>query len=279
MPEAPEVESVVRALHPLVQGHRVRSVHIFHPIATKPQVPRHVIDLVEGQTIHRADRKGKYLILRLESGIVTVHFRLDGQIVWFKSAAELLQRANQGRDGVHVDVALELDEGVMGFADRRHFGRLHAWTCAQDYRGLAALGVDALSPGFTARRLTQLLSRSRRPLKEFLLDQTKIAGIGNMYSSESLWLARLHPRRRGNSLGSKEGRRLHKAIVSVLRRALECCMNPAPDFRNPAWWFQGLEEVLCVYGRKGLPCRRCGNPIRRIEQAGRSTYFCAPCQK
>jgi formamidopyrimidine-DNA glycosylase len=208
-----------------------------------------------------------------------MHFRLDGQLLWFSSAKKLLKRANQGENGVHVDVAFELDKGVLGFADRRHFGRVHAWESADRCPGLAALGIEALSRGFSIGRLHQVLAASKRPLKEFLLDQTHVAGIGNIYSCESLWHARLNPRRRANTLKREEARRLHKAIVSVLSRALECCLHPAPDFRDPEWWFQGLETILRAYGRERQPCRRCGAPIRRIAQGGRATYYCGRCQK
>src|SRR5207245_11271615 len=98
-------------------------------------------------------------------------------------------------------------------------------------------------------------------------------------SSEACWHARLDPRRRANQLNPREALRLHKAIVSVLARALECCLHPAPDFRDPAWWFQGLETILRAYGREGEPCHRCAAPIRRIAQGSRSTYWCARCQK
>jgi len=208
-----------------------------------------------------------------------MHFRLDGQLLWFSNDKELLRLANQGENGVHVDVAFELDKGVLGFADRRHFGRVHVWESANDCPGLRVMGIDTLSRDFTPSRFTQLLAGSKRPLKDFLLDQTHVAGIGNIYSCESLWHARLDPRRRANTLKPQEARRLHKAIVSVLSRALECCLHPAPDFRNPEWWFQGLENILRAYGREGKPCRRCGQPIRRIAQGGRSTYFCGRCQQ
>jgi formamidopyrimidine-DNA glycosylase len=141
------------------------------------------------------------------------------------------------------------------------------------------LGIDALSRDFTSVSFAQLLAASKRPLKDFLLDQSYIAGLGNIYACESLWHARLDPRRRANTLKPQEARRLHKAIVSVLVRALECCLLPAPDFRDPKWWFQGLENILRAYGREGEPCRRCGEPIRRIAQGGRSTYCCGRCQK
>src|SRR5438046_2986987 len=136
--------------------------------------------------------------------MLTMHFRLDGQLLWFANGEELLQRANQGEHGVHVDVALELDKGVLGFADRRHFGRVHAWTSADDCPGLSILGIDAFSRDFTSSRLIELLAASKRPLKGFLLDQSRVAGIGNIYSCESLWHARLEPRRRANTLQPQE---------------------------------------------------------------------------
>jgi formamidopyrimidine-DNA glycosylase len=279
MPELPEVEAVVRALRPLVQGRQIKCVHVLHAIATKPQAPARVARLAEGQRVRRVERRGKYIVLAFDLGLLTMHFRLDGQLLWFSDAKEFLKRANHGEDKVHVDVALELDKGVLGFADRRHFGRMHAWESAEKCHGLAGLGIDALSRELTPGRFSKLLAASKRPLKEFLLDQGHVAGIGNIYSCESLWQARLNPRRRANTLKGVEARRLHKAIVSVLKRALECCLHPAPDFRDPDWWFQGLEKILRAYGREGKPCRRCGEPIRRIAQGSRSTYCCGRCQK
>ena len=279
MPELPEVEAVVRTLRPLIEGRRIRCAHVLHAIATKPQSSQHVARFAEGQRIRAVERHGKYVLVTLERGLLTLHFRLDGQLLWFSSPKEFEAKANHGEDGVHVDVALDLDKDVLGFADRRHFGRVHAWESAKDSSGLSDLGADALSKKFTAAGLRDLLHRSKRPLKDFLLDQKNVAGIGNIYSCESLWHARLDPRRRAHTLTPSESRRLHKAIVSVLGRALECCLNPPPDFRDPEWWFQGLERILRAYQREGEPCRRCGEPIRRIEQGSRSTYFCGRCQK
>ena len=279
MPELPEVEAVAQSLRPLVERRRIRCVHILHAIATKPQSASQLARAAEGQRIRAVERKGKYLVLRLDTGLLTMHFRLDGQLIWFSSAKQMLNRANRPEGGVHVDVALELDKGVLGFADRRHFGRVHAWKSEEECPALARMGLDAMSRDFTLSRFGELLRASKRPLKEFLLDQTRVAGIGNIYSCESLWHARLDPRRRAHSVKPAEARRLHKAIVSVLSRALECCLHPAPDFRDPQWWFQGLERILRAYDREGKPCRRCGERIQRIAQGGRSTYFCARCQK
>src|SRR5919108_1828657 len=279
MPELPEVEAVVRTLRPLVQGQSIRCVHVFHPIAVKPQSAGRLAEHATGRRIESVERKGKYVLLMLERGLITLHFRLDGQLIWFADGRELVDRGNVAENGVHVDVAFELSKGVLGFADRRHFGRAHTWDSLEDSPGLASLGVDALSKDFSVAAFRDLLAASVRPLKDFLLDQTGVAGLGNIYSCESLWHARLDPRRRAKSLRPEKVKRLHKAIVSVLGRALECCLHPAPDFRDSQWWFQGLEKILRAYGREGEPCRRCGAEIQRIEQGGRSTYWCRRCQK
>jgi formamidopyrimidine-DNA glycosylase len=279
MPELPEVEAITRTVRPLVEHRRIRCVHVFHPIATKSQTPAHLARLAQDRRIQSVTRLGKYLLLHLDRGILTMHFRLDGRLLWFSSAKYLLRRANQAVEGVHVDVALELDKGVLGFADGRHFGRVYAYESAEACPALQNLGIDALSKDFTPRYFAKLVATSRHPLKEFLLDQSRVAGIGNIYSAESLWHARINPRRRADSLTTAEAHRLHKAIVSVLRRALECCLHPAPDFRDPKWWFQGIENILRVYHREGKSCRRCGAAIQRIAQGGRSTYCCVRCQK
>jgi formamidopyrimidine-DNA glycosylase len=127
MPELPEVEAVARTLRPLVERRRIRCVHVLHPIATKPQSPSHLARTAEGQRIQSVQRKGKYLWLQLEHGIVTLHFKLDGQLIWFPNAEKMLRVANEKETGVHVDVAFELEMGVLGFADGRHFGRVYVY--------------------------------------------------------------------------------------------------------------------------------------------------------
>jgi formamidopyrimidine-DNA glycosylase len=276
MPELPEVEAVARALRPLVVGQTIRRCRVIHPIAVRPSSGRGAkqaaaaMELaVRGQKIQAVERRGKYLILMLERGALVMHFRLDGQLIWFDS------REITG----HVDVAFEMNRGTLGFVDGRHFGRVQ-WTDAPEkLSGVRNMGIEPLSAEFTAARFSEMLKASRRPLKLFLLDQARIAGIGNIYSSEAMWRARISPRRLANRVNAAEARRLHKAIVDVLHRALECCSNPAPDFRDPNWWFQGLEKILRVYGREGKKCRTCREPVRRIEQGGRSTFFCARCQR
>jgi formamidopyrimidine-DNA glycosylase len=276
MPELPEVEAVARALRLLVEGRTIRRSRVIHPIAVRPSSGRGAKRAAaaiqragRGRKIRQVGRRGKYLILELDRGALVIHFRLDGRLVWFDS------RTTTG----HIDVALETNRGTLGFVDRRHFGRVEWSADFTRHPGIAKLGVDPLAPEFTSAKLRLMLGASHRPLKLFLLDQAKIAGLGNIYSSEALWRARIDPRRMADRLSPVEARRLHKAIVDVLHRALECCSNPAPDFRDPQWWFQGLESVLRVYGREGEKCRACRGPVKRIEQGGRSTYFCGQCQK
>jgi formamidopyrimidine-DNA glycosylase len=268
VPELPEVEAVARSLRPLVASRTIQRVRVLHAIAVKPQSAAHLKRAVEGQRVEAVERRGKYFLLRMDHGWVVLHFRLDGQLVWFDS----------GRVTGHIDVALEFSHGTLGFVDQRHFGRVQYLARVEDSGGISALGMDALSPAFTPRKLEELAAEARRPLKLFLLDQARIAGLGNIYSSESLWRARLDPRRHTNRLTAAELRRLHNSIVYVLRAALECCTHPAPNFRDAEWWFEGLERILRVYQLEGRPCRRCGKKIKRIEQGGRSTFFCPQCQ-
>src|SRR5215468_5992251 len=141
MPELPEVEAVGRTVRPLVRGKKIRAVHVFHPIVTKPQEPSDLARFASNQTIRQVSRHGKYLILELTKGIIVLHFRLDGQLVWFSSAKELLSKANKPPHNVHVDLAFELNDGVLAFADRRHFGRVHYFKSREACAGLQSLGV------------------------------------------------------------------------------------------------------------------------------------------
>ncbi len=281
MPELPEVEAIAASLRPHVVKRRIRSVEVFHPIAVLPQSPAYLSKVLTGHRIESVQRKGKYLFLVLDNGsAIEMHFRFDGHLILFRNAKEVAARVNKKEDDrVHVDVALELDKGVLGFADGRHLGRVHAWESLEACPPYNGLGIDALSPEFTASAFAQLISKSRRSLKEFLLDQSRIAGVGNIYSCEALWHARISPSRPANSLRPNECRNLYRAIVSILRRALQLCLDPAPDFTDAGWWFQGIEGILRVYQREGEPCNRDGHPIQRTTKGNRSTYFCAHCQK
>jgi formamidopyrimidine-DNA glycosylase len=294
MPELPEVEAVCRAVRPLVTGRRIRKCRVVHAIAVRPQSPAAFARAASGRIIRGVERRGKYLLFELDRGWLAAHFRLDGQLLWLPLNSESggTKRSAGGSQPPgampHACVLLTLVRrarapGVLGFVDPRHFGRIQYAASAAQLPGLRRLGIDPLSPQFTVAVLAALLRASRRPLKLLLMDQMRIAGLGNIYSSEALWRARLSPRRPSHHVHAREIRALHKAIVGILRAALECCLAPPPDFRDPQWWFQGLDRILRVYGREGAPCRRCGSAaprgIRRITQSGRSSFFCPHCQK
>jgi formamidopyrimidine-DNA glycosylase len=273
MPEAPEVEAVARALRPLVQEKQIRCVRVRHEVAVRPQAAEWMNRKVAGTRIQGVGRRGKYLLLILDRGCVAMHFKFDGQLLWFDVPEDALA------DEIHVDVAFETLDGALGFVDPRHLGRVQWLEKPEDSPGISALGIDAFSKLFTRPRFIEICHRRPRPLKILLTDQTRIAGIGNIYATESLWHAKISPWRASDKLTPDEYRTLHKAVVSVLARALECCLHPPPNFRNKEWWFTGLEKMLRAYGREGKPCRRCGGKIRRKEQGGRSTCFCPHCQR
>jgi formamidopyrimidine-DNA glycosylase len=269
MPEAPEVEAVVRALRPLVQGRTIRSARVVHRVGVGRQAPVTFARHVRGQRIESVSRRGKYLLLKLTRGTLLVHFKFDGKLLFFDDAPP--------RE-THVDVLLKLDRGTLAFVDQRHLGTMTWHLNADVVPALSKLGIDVLSRGFTRAELANKIGESKKPIKPVLMEQTRIAGIGNIYSSEILWRARIDPRRRADRFAARDWRRQHNAVVNVIRRAVECCSNPPPDFRDTEWWFTGLDKILRVYQREGEPCRRCGSAIRRIQQDGRSTYFCAHCQ-
>lgn len=276
MPELPEVEALAQTLQPFVVGQQICACRVIHSIAVRPssgrgadQAARALERRALGKRINAVERRGKYLLLRLNRGWLALHFRLSGKLLWFDS---------QKLTG-HVDVAFRFRGGTLGFVDPRHLGRVRGVDSLDEIAGIAAFGVDPLLSEFTPKLLGSILRASRRPLKIVLTNQEKIAGLGNIYSSEAMWQARLSPLRRSDRLQPIEVRRLHKAIVDVLRRAIECCLDPAPDLRDPNWWFAGVDPILRVYDREGEPCRRDRQAIRRMAQGGRSTFWCPHCQR
>jgi formamidopyrimidine-DNA glycosylase len=276
MPELPEVEAHAWTLSPFLVERKIVRSRVIHRIAVRPssgrgaeKAARAMQSQVRGERIDAVERRGKYLLLRLDHGWLALHFRLSGKVVCFASH----------RIPGHVDVAFEFQRGTLGFVDERHLGRVCWLESPEAIPGIRALGVDPLSADFTVERLATILRSTGRPLKIALLDQEKIAGLGNVYSSEAMWRAGLSPLRGADRLQAKELRRLHKAIVEVPGPAIECCLDPAPNLRDPKWWFASLDPILRVYDREGETCRRCGQRIRRTRQGGRSTFWCPHCQR
>lgn len=266
MPELPEVEAMARLVRPLVEGRRILDCRVIHAVVTAGGA--RALGQATGRKVVAIGRCGKYLLLQLDRGWLAFHFRLSGQIFWYR----------RERPPKHVDVALDFAQGSLGYADRRHLGRVRWLDRLEDLPGIARMGVEPLSPEFTPERLRKILRGSRRAVKLVLMDQEKIAGIGNVWASESLWRARIDPRRRADRLSEAETGRLARAVVGSLRRAIESCLDPAPDLRDLNWGFEGTGKILRVYDREGKRCPRCGAAIHRMRQGNRSTYFCPGCQ-
>ena len=273
MPELPEVETVRRRLAPVLEGATIERAEIVDPRLTRPVAPAIVADRLVGDTVATLDRRGKYLLWRLASGrTLVVHLRMTGS----------LRHAPAGGlpDDAYRRARVVLDTGAeVGYRDVRRFG---TWELLDDghLRPYLAsrLGPEPLAPSFTAARLARLLEGRRAPIKAFLLDQRRIAGVGNIYADEALWRARIHPRRTAGELGPDEVARLHRGIRAALRRGVELQGSTLRDYATPDGASGGMQREFHVYGRLGEPCDRCGTPIERIVVAGRGTWLCPRCQ-
>ena len=271
MPELPEVETIARRLRagcgaePSLVGRLIRSVEIRHPKPVAFPDPAAARERMRGRSIEDISRRGKFLVCRLSEGYLLIHLRMSGDLQLFPSAEQPRK---------HDHVVWRLDNGWdLRFHDPRRFGRI--WLVDRPEDVLAGLGPEPLEPGFAARRLEEMLGAKRRLLKPLLLDQSFIAGIGNIYADESLHRARLHPLRRSDSLSRDEVVRLRNGIRAALRVGI------AQDGASIDWVYRGgeFQNHFRAYGREGEPCGNCGSKIRRITVGQRSTYFCPKCQR
>jgi formamidopyrimidine-DNA glycosylase len=299
MPELPEVETIVRRLAPRLRGRTVVRAEVRRANAVRG-TPRRFERAVTGATIESVERRGKFLVFRLADGRVWwSHLRMTGQ--WRvdrprrHAKRRVRARGGWGRESVregtatrvddpYVRAVFELDDGsTLSFVDVRTLGEMEVVPAREWVRREAAMGLEPLSEEFTPEALAERLAASRRPVKEFLLDQTKVAGLGNIYAVEALWRARISPRRRARSVGPVRAGRLHRAIVDVLRQAVEkagtSLGETSQDYVDSEGVPGSFQGFLDVYDREGEPCRRCRTPIRRIVQGQRSTYYCPGCQR
>jgi formamidopyrimidine-DNA glycosylase len=274
MPELPEVETIRRRLAPVLEGATIEAAEIVDPRLTRPVDPLLVADTLVGEQIVSLGRRGKYLLWRLESGrTLVVHLRMTGS----------LRHAPPGGDlpeDPYRRATLLLDTGArVGYRDVRRFG---TWELLDEgHLGpylATRLGPEPLSASFGAARLASLTAGRRAPIKAFLLDQRRIAGVGNIYADEALWRARIHPLRPAGALDRGEIARLHRALRAALRRGLELQGSTLRDYVTPDGDGGGMQHEFHVYGRLGEPCDRCGRPIERIVVAGRGTWLCPSCQ-
>lgn len=268
MPELPEVETVARQLAPRVEGRRVRRLRILDPRLRNGRTPR-----VAGRKIRSVTRSGKRVLIEFGhapgggSGLwLAVHLRMTGRLL-------VAQRGAAAQE--HLRARFDLDRGALLFVDTRRFGTFDWY---RDRGDSAPAGIDPLSPELTPPRLEGLLRGSTQNLKAWLLRQDRLVGLGNIYASEILHRARLSPLREAGSLDSGEVRRLHAATRGILQRAIRNCGTTFSDFVDARGVSGSYQQYLAVYDRGGEGCRRCREPVERIVQQQRSTFYCPVCQ-
>lgn len=278
MPELPEVETVRRGLDRFVVGRRVNAVEVGRERTVRRTSREAVVAGLTGAVVTAANRRGKYLLLPLDTGDeVMIHLRMSGQLLVAPSGSDR---------PAHTHVVAHLDDGnEMWFVDPRTFGEVVVFdpTNAQvEVPDVASLGPDPISDGITLRSFRSIVRSRSRSLKPLLLDQRVIAGIGNIYADEILHAARLRPDRRSDSLTPAAERRLHEAIGTVLSAAIDAGGSTLSDAQYVDLFGSGgtYQECHAVYGRTGERCGSCGvGRVRRISMAQRSTHYCAVCQR
>jgi formamidopyrimidine-DNA glycosylase len=273
MPELPEVESVRRQLEPALVGRRFEQVRIDDARLVRPFDPAEVAAELQGERVEALERRGKYLVVRFESGrVLLIHLRMTGSLLHAPGGS--LQ------DDPHRRAVVTLDDGSdLAYRDVRRFG---TWLLlepgeSEPYLG-ARVGDEPLDASFTAARLGERLAGRRIALKAALLDQRTVAGIGNIYADEALWRARLSPVRPASGLDRPELRRLHRGIRAALEQGLARQGSTLRDYRLPDGSGGSMQDEFRVYGRRDEPCDRCGTLIARTQVAGRTTWFCPTCQ-
>jgi len=272
MPELPEVETIRRTLAEHVSGRTIKAVELYWPDAVVSWGNLGFTEIVSGRMIEGLGRRGKYLLFGLSGGWTLVaHMRMTGRLLYYKQA-ELPAK--------HTHVLFRLDQGELHFNDVRKFGRLVAVPTSEHLLlpSLAKLGPEPLESVFTPEVFSQRLGTQKRPIKSALLDQEVVAGLGNIYADEALFLAHVNPWRPGHSLNEREIQALHGAIVKVLRAGIAAQGTSFRDYRDANGEKGAFQEQLYVYGRAGKPCRDCGRPLEKGRLGGRTTVFCPRCQ-
>jgi formamidopyrimidine-DNA glycosylase len=270
MPELPEVETIRRHLAPHVEGRTLRALEILDERWSRPLAGRALADALEGRTIERLGRRGKYLVWELAGeAYLLQHLRMTGTLLLDPVGAPPYTR-----------VWLRLDDHDLAYTDPRRFGtgELALGEDALEAFFAARLGLEPFDEGFTAAHLHALARTSRAPVKAFLLDQKRIAGVGNIYADEALFRARIHPLRPANRLTRPQAEALREGVIASLSAGIAAKGASIDDFRDP-YGVQGtFQDQFLVHLREGEPCPRCGGSVRKLRAAGRGTYVCERCQ-
>ena len=270
MPELPEVETIVRGLEPRLVGRSIRRVRTVRPDVLR-QPPREFSAELRGRIIESVSRRGKNVVIALAGGrILVVNLGMTGRLFLTSTASR----------ATHPAVRFTLDLGrALVFDDVRRFGSLEVLDHDEWARRSRDLGPEPLSAGYTATRLFADLSRSSSPIRSWLLDQRRVAGVGNIYANEALHLAGIHPYRPASSVSEAEARALHRAMRRVLRQAIRNRGTTLRDYRDASGSPGENAMALRVYGRAGEPCFNCPSRIRRLVFGNRSAFYCPRCQQ
>ena len=273
MPEMPEVETIARKLRSTVVGKSIAEVWLSGLPLRRPLDPTLTRRLV-GRTIRKIHRRGKYIVAELEPRLFwLIHLGMSGRVFYFPMVTEKPKHT-------HAVVRFS-DSSELQYRDPRRFGlvAIHEVAHLRNVPELASLGMDPLDPGFTAAWLGPMLRRSRADIKSFLLDQSKIAGLGNIYVCEALHQAGIRPRRRCFTLTRAEASALVQAIREVIVSAVRNRGTSFSDFMDPDREPGANQHFLCVFQMDGEKCRRCRSIIRRLRQGNRSSFYCPRCQR
>jgi formamidopyrimidine-DNA glycosylase len=271
VPELPEVETIRRQLAPLVEGRVVARLEIADPRWCLPLAPEAVVDAVQGRRVERLARRGKYLVWELEDdAFLLMHLRMTGTLLY-----------DPPPDTPYERVRWDLDDGhVLRFCDPRRFGtgELALGTAARDAFFAARLGLEPLDGELTGAALRHMASGRSAPVKAFLLDQRRIAGVGNIYADEALFRARVHPLRAAGKLTGAQWDAVAQGVREALTAGLAAGGATIDDFRHADGVRGSFQDEFLVHRRRGEPCPRCGTAVVKFVAAGRGTYACERCQ-
>lgn len=275
MPELPEVETVRKGLEQLVLGKTILKVEVFWPrIIEMPEVSLFVESLI-GQTFEAFDRRGKFLIFKLSQFDLVSHLRMEGKYEFFAPEQEVIVTK-------HTHVIFHFTDGSqLQYRDVRKFGRMALVDKDQshEYKGIKQLGPEPLSTSFKLSEFEKALSTKQMAIKPLLLNQKIVVGLGNIYVDETLWYAKVHPKRPANSLTKAEIALIHEGTIHVLGRAVEAGGTTIRSYANALGEAGEFQVSLVVYDQTGKPCPRCQTPIEKIKVAQRGTHFCPTCQQ
>lgn len=279
MPELPEVETVRLGLNQITSSYAPQITDVVVLLESTIASGEFFIDHLRGQYLQSWQRRGKYLLCSLSGGgHLGVHLRMTGRLLWLDRSQP------QGKSiGKHTRVRLFLDhDRELRFDDQRTFGKMwfvpQGVAISQVITGLQGMGAEPLSADFTPDYLAQKLRTSNRSIKTLLLDQTVVAGIGNIYADEALFLARIHPRTQGKNLDLEQIEVLQRSIVAVLETGLQYGGTTFSNFQDVNGAQGNYLDRAWVFRRTGADCRVCGSKIQRLKIGGRSSHFCATCQ-